>query len=100
MVAAGPSASVLVIVTTVWTWKPMEGAMDSGIVFTRGYGPVSHVCHRPGHQRLSDGALCGSIKCLGAHGGHGDGCGVLDVCLEGLCVPMGLLAFAVVAAAV
>lgn len=67
MVAVGPSASVLVIDShhCVDT-EAMEGAMDSGIVFMRGYGPVSHVCHRPGHQRLDDGALCGSIKCLGA----------------------------------
>lgn len=90
---AGLLACVLVVVTTVVDTEATEGEVGSGVMglLVSATGPVVNACVvEPGVDPLS-----------AWRGVRGAGLPVewLDVCLEGLCVPVGVLAFAMVAAA-
>lgn len=96
MVAAGPCACALVVVTTVVDMEATERGLGSGVVFTSGALGLLAV------------SATGRVWVVGPRmdsnawaivGGVGLAMECLGVCVEGLCVPVGLLAFAVMAAA-
>lgn len=90
---AGPSACVLVVVTTVVDTGATEGGVGAGVtglLVMSATGPVVNTC-----------VVGPGVDPLNAWRGVG-GVGLpvewLGVCSEGLCVPMGVLALAMVAA--
>lgn len=96
MVAAGPWVCALVVVTTVVDMEATEGGLGFGVVF------------RSGASGLLAVSATGQVWVVGPcvdSNARGDVVGVglavewLVVCVEGLCVSVGLLAFAERAAA-
>lgn len=101
MVAAGSSACVFVVVTTVVDTEATEGGIGSGIVFTRqGVGLLAGSATGLAVDAWIVGPYVDMLGIWGLVGSVGLTVEWPDVCLEGLCVPVGLLAFAVVAASV
>lgn len=96
MVAAGPWACALVVVTTVVDMEATEGGLDFGVVFTS--GALGLLAVSATGQVWVVGP-CVDSDARGIVGRAGLAVGWLGVCMEGLCVPMALAFAKVVAAA-
>lgn len=98
--AAGPSACAVGAVTAVVDTEATEEGVDPRVVFTRGWGGLRAVSAT---DWAVDACMVGScVNVLSAWGLMASVGLVVEwpgVCLAGLCVPVGLLTFAVVAAA-